>query len=119
MKSIGTTSGSKVRETRVERRERWKQAVSAHERSGQSVIAYCRSHGLKAWQFHSWRRRLTERRATAGGFKEIVGPKYFESIHARGDSAELRLDINGVVIHVPEQASVERLRVILAWVRSA
>ncbi|MBI2516500.1 MAG: hypothetical protein HYV95_06240 [Opitutae bacterium] len=38
--------------------EFWRQQVDAQRASGLSVAGYCRMHGVGAWSFHSWRRRL-------------------------------------------------------------
>lgn len=39
----------------------WRQHVTAHQRSGQTVRAYCDSAGLSEPSFYSWRRVLAER----------------------------------------------------------
>ncbi len=44
--------------TQVERREIWRERVSAFRESGQSVAAWCREQELKEHQMRYWLRRL-------------------------------------------------------------
>lgn len=38
--------------------EQWRERIAAQAGSGQSIAAYCREHGLRAWQFYEWKKRL-------------------------------------------------------------
>jgi transposase-like protein len=39
---------------------KWRGLVSEQKRSGQSVAAFCREHGICAPQFFAWKKRLSE-----------------------------------------------------------
>jgi transposase-like protein len=40
------------------RQEYWKQVIAEQEKSGQSVRAYCREHGIGEHSLYMWRQRL-------------------------------------------------------------
>ena len=40
--------------------EMWRERIAEHERSGLSVREFCKAHGLTAWSFYFWRKRLRE-----------------------------------------------------------
>lgn len=52
----------------MERRE----LVSRWEQSGESMAEFCRREDITYWKFLSWRKRLEEMDASAGGFAELV-----------------------------------------------
>jgi hypothetical protein len=39
---------------------KWRGLVSEQSQSGQSVAAFCRERGLRAWHFYEWKKRLRE-----------------------------------------------------------
>jgi transposase-like protein len=43
---------------RHDREQFWRDLISRHQRSGQSVAAFCREHGVSQPSFFSWRKRL-------------------------------------------------------------
>jgi len=43
---------------RHEREPFWRDLIARHQRSGQSVAAFCRDHGVSQPSFFSWRKRL-------------------------------------------------------------
>ena len=43
----------------------WRRRLARHAKSGQSVRAWCRGHGVKEASFHWWRRELARRDAEA------------------------------------------------------
>jgi transposase-like protein len=49
----------------VERRELWRQKIAQQEKSGQTVSAFCREHGLREPSFYGWRQRLGSKKAVA------------------------------------------------------
>lgn len=40
--------------------EQWAEQIAAQQRSGISVKQFCKEHGLTAWSFYTWRKRLQE-----------------------------------------------------------
>src|SRR5262245_38679283 len=44
-----------------DREQTWRERVAGWKRSGQSVRAYCATHGLREPSFYFWRRTLAER----------------------------------------------------------
>jgi transposase-like protein len=63
------------------KRERhWQRLIERHERSGQSVRAFCEKHGVNAWTFYSWRQELRQR---AG--RRPAGSAKFVAVDLRGD----------------------------------
>lgn len=43
---------------RYEREQFWRDLIGRQQRSGQSVAAFCRAHGVSQPSFFSWRKRL-------------------------------------------------------------
>ena len=54
-------SGATVRDRKKE--SFWRRHLKAQARSGLSVAAYCRRHGLREYGFYWWRRELAQRDA--------------------------------------------------------
>src|SRR6266566_2091069 len=50
-------------------RTKWRRLISEHARSGQTVTAFCREHGLCRPYFFAWKKRL--RKDTAVKFLEV------------------------------------------------
>jgi hypothetical protein len=42
---------------------RWRGLLAEQSGSGQSIGAFCRERGLRAWQFYEWKKRLREAEA--------------------------------------------------------
>jgi hypothetical protein len=71
---------------------KWGGLVSEQSQSGQSVAAFCRERGLRAWHFYEWKKRLRE--SEGARFVEVqiaepavgVGPT-----GARSSAIEIRL----------------------------
>ena len=71
---------------------KWGGLVSEQSQSGQSVAAFCRERGLRAWHFYEWKKRLRE--SEGARFVEVqiaepavaVGPP-----GARSSAIEIRL----------------------------
>src|SRR5207244_2731156 len=88
-------------------RTKWRRLISEHARSGQTVTAFCREHGLCRPYFFAWKKRL--RKDTAVKFLEVQltesAPK------AAGDSrVEIRLQ-NGRSLLVGRGFDAEHVRV--------
>lgn len=49
-----------------------RELVSRWEQSGLSMAEFCRREDIAYWKFLSWRKRLEEFDASAGGFAELV-----------------------------------------------
>ena len=96
-------------------RTKWRRLISEHARSGQTVTAFCREHGLCRPYFFAWKKRL--RKDTAVKFLEVQltesAPK------AAGDSrVEIRLQ-NGRSLLVGRGCDAEHVRALLAVVETA
>src|SRR2546429_4733179 len=89
-------------------RTKWRRLISEHARSGQTVTAFCREHGLCRPYFFAWKKRL--RKDTAVKFLEVQltesAPK------AAGDSrVEIRLQ-NGRSLLVGRGFDAEHVRAV-------
>lgn len=43
---------------RQERKQFWRNLIARQQRSGQSIAAFCRTHGVSQPSFFAWRKRL-------------------------------------------------------------
>jgi transposase-like protein len=105
----------------------WREAVGQQGRSGQSVRAYCRDHGLSEASFYAWRGELKRRRAMRsekasermGGNTTFVPVRLAASIAAPIGVASIEVALpSGVMLRLPtsmEPASVAAL--LIAWER--
>src|SRR5208282_3863966 len=92
--------------------EKWRRLVSEQARSGQSVKAFCREHGLCRPYFFVWKKRLQEDTQTK--FLEVQVTEGAPS----GDAVEIRLQ-NGRSLMVRPGFDVEHVRALLAVVEAA
>lgn len=53
------------RETRAERRDRWRALISAAEASGESIRTFCSKQGLRESQYYYWKKQLWLEQAPA------------------------------------------------------
>lgn len=90
---------------REERRAWWRGHVEGQACSGQGVKAYCAEHGLKAWQWHYWRKALAR---PAGGFVEL-----------KAAGGTLTLECAGCQIAVSRGFDPELLRQVLSALRAS
>ena len=80
-------------ETRATKREHWRTILDQWRQSGLSKAAFCREHGIAAWQFHYWFRRLSPSSPEPdGAFARVECP-------AGGAGVRLRLP-SGAAIEV-------------------
>jgi transposase-like protein len=49
--------------SRHNREQFWRDLIARQQRSGQSIAAFCRAHGVSQPSFFSWRKRLRSHRA--------------------------------------------------------
>jgi hypothetical protein len=42
---------------------KWRELVSEQSQTGLNVAASCNQHGLRAWQFYEWKKRVRESEA--------------------------------------------------------
>lgn len=68
-----------ARMARTQQKAIWRERVAEWERSGQSVLAFCRERHLPAWSLYQWRKRLKAEpvrpsRRVAARFVEINLP---------------------------------------------
>lgn len=86
----------------VERRELWRQKIAQQEKSGQTVSAFCREHGLREPCFYGWRQRL--------GSKKPVAFALVETKLATEVSQPVELILtSGDRLHIPNDAATLRL----------
>jgi transposase-like protein len=94
-------------------------ALSALERSGQSVSAFAAEHGLDPQRLYQWRRRLGKAEPTT--FREVV-VRPAASVMAEAPSARFEVALpSGEVLRVPvtfESADLIRLLEVLARARA-
>lgn len=103
-----------MRQGTTEAWTKWSGLVSEQSQGGQSIAAFCRERGLRAWQFYEWKKRLRGREAekfvevqiAASG--ELVGRS-----EARSRAIEIRLrEGRSLVVEPGFEAS--HLRALLA-----
>ena len=79
-----------------EGRERyWREQISACERSGKSIVGYCRDAGIAASKYHWWKGELKRRassRAVVPRFAEVRGRHVLEVSGSSGIEVALRGD---------------------------
>jgi transposase-like protein len=94
---------------------KWRRLVSEQARSGQSVKAFCREHGLCRPYFFVWKKRLAEDTSTK--FLEVQVAGHGPS--TPGDSSvEIRLR-NGRSLMVRPGFDAEHVRALLVVVETA
>jgi transposase-like protein len=87
-------------------------------RSGQSVSAYCREHGLRLWQFYEWKKRLRD--SDAPKFVEVAVKPPAEIAQQRsrqGSAIEVRLR-SGHSVVVERGFDASHLRALLLVLES-
>lgn len=95
-------------------RTKWRRLISEQERSGQTVVAFCRERGITRSYFFAWKRRLREESPMK--FLEV---QLTETASAGRDSrVEIRLQ-NGRSLLVGRGFDVEQVRALLALVEGA
>jgi hypothetical protein len=71
---------------------KWGGLVSEQSQSSQTVAAFCRERGLRAWHFYEWKKRLRESEAAKFGEVQIAVPAGpVGAIGARSSAIEIRL----------------------------
>ena len=94
---------------------KWRRLVSDQARSGQSVKAFCREHGLCRPYFFVWKKRLEEDTPTKFLEVQVAG----HSRSTPGDSSvEIRLR-NGRSLMVRPGFDAEHVRALLVVVETA
>ena len=87
---------------------KWRRLIAEHERSGQSVAAFCRERGLCAPYFFSWKKRLTRPAAA----ERFVAVEVEESpTPAAGSAIEIR--VGGCSVLVEPGFDARHLRAVL------
>jgi transposase-like protein len=92
-----------MRVDKAEERKKWRGLVSEQKQSGQSVVVFCREHGLREWQFYAWKKRLREGDTTAQ-FVEVQvkgAGKVAEDKPAVGGAIEIRLNKGRSLVVAP------------------
>jgi transposase-like protein len=62
-------SHGKPRDSQKERF--WRQAIGRWQKSGLTIRAFCRQHGVAEANFHAWRRTLADRDSAAAAFAPV------------------------------------------------
>lgn len=107
-----------MRSGREEVRSKWMELVLEQGRSGQSVSAYCREHGLRLWQFYEWKKRLRD--SDAPKFVEVAVKPPAEIAQQRsrqGSAIEVRLR-SGHSVVVERGFDASHLRALLLVLES-
>lgn len=96
-----------MRKLQSERRDFWLQVIGQQEKSGKSVRAFCREHGVGEHSFYMWRQRLRNTRPLGFALVETA---------PLSDSACVELILaSGDRLRIPAQTDV--LRTLLAVLR--
>jgi transposase-like protein len=94
---------------------KWRRLVSEQARSGQSVKAFCREHGLCRPYFFVWKKRLEEDTPTKFLEVQVAG---HEPSTPGDSSVEIRLR-NGRSLMVRPGFDAEHVRALLVAVEAA
>src|SRR6202521_4502873 len=95
--------------------KKWRRLASEQSRSGQSVKAFCREHGLCRPYFFVWKKRLEEDTPTKFLEVQVAG-------HGASTSDRFRVEIrlrNGRSLMVRPGFDAEHVRALLAVVEAA
>jgi len=79
------------------RQEYWKQVIAQQEKSGQSVRAYCREHGVGEHSLYMWRQRLRREMPVSFALVETnrtAEPAMLELMLTSGDRLRIPADSN-------------------------
>lgn len=93
---------------------KWRRLVSEQTRSGQTVTAFCREHGLSRPYFSAWKKKLQKSATTT--FLEVQVTERAPSTFSDG-SVEIRLQ-NGRSLMVRPGFDAEHVRALLAVVEA-
>lgn len=96
-------------------RTKWRRLIREQARSGQTVTAFCREHGLCRSYFFAWKKRLPESAPTK--FLEVKVKEPAQS--ASNDAVVEILLENGRSLRVRPGFDVEHVRALLAVVEAA
>jgi hypothetical protein len=88
----------------------WRDHLNGWEQSGLSKTEYCRREGIAMPSLCKWYRKLKQEGTQPAGFVEIK-----PLVRTERFSGQIELYIPGVgILRIPEGASVESLRTVLA-----
>jgi transposase-like protein len=102
------------RDPKIERR--WRRLIERQERSGQTVRAFCETHGLNAWTFYSWRQELVRR----DGQRPEGGAK-FVAVDVKADELPtwpIEIAVDGVMVRVAAGADRRLVAEVMAGLKS-
>ena len=105
-------------EQREQARAKWRGLISEQQQSGKSIAGFCRGHGLRAWQFYEWKKRLRETEGPQ--FLEVrvrPGAESRQPAAAHDQGIEIRLD-RGRSLVVGPGFDAHHLRALLAVLES-
>ena len=113
----------------VKKWDRWRGLVGRQARSGQSVRAFCREHGLGESAFYFWRRQLasetrtpdalrrSSRRTGRGGSREVASVSGFVPVEVTGDGSSGQVEVqleSGVIVRIHGSVDDELITTVLS-----
>ena len=97
--------------TREDRREYWRQLIVEQQRSGLSVSALCRRHGISEQSFYQWRKRLAAQLPVKFALVQASAPQ-----HIGGEVMEILLT-SGERLRITQGVDAAMLRLVLSVMR--
>lgn len=100
------TSGRDIMEPASSRESKiafWKRHLDQLKVSGQTQAAYCREHGLKWYQLHYWRRKLSMTEAPAGQLRlvPLQPASPIQNVHCEPkENGQIELIHKGITIRI-------------------
>ncbi|HZU42034.1 MAG TPA: transposase [Terriglobales bacterium] len=103
-------------------RQKWQRLVSEQVRSGQSVAAFCREHGLSEPHFYWWKKRLRESAPAKFVEVKLAANGLVGSVSEPRVTDDSRVEIrlrNGRSLVVGRGCDAEQVRVLVGVVEAA
>ena len=113
----------------VKKWDRWRGLVGRQSRSGQSVRAFCREHGLGESAFYFWRRQLASEKRTPDtlrrsslrsrrdGSRDDDSPRGFLPVEVTGGDCSGQVEVqleSGVIVRVHGSVDGELITTVLS-----
>lgn len=77
MKDVNAVAVTKKGRRLVRRSgQQWRALIEAQARSGMSIAAFCRDHGVCVGSMDNWRKRLRDERALPGAVEQLTLPGF-------------------------------------------
>ena len=113
----------------VKKWDRWRGLVARQSRSGQSIRAFCREHGLGESAFYFWRRQVASEtpapdvlRESSGRSSELLSrgddsPRGFMPVEVTGGDTSGQVEVqlkSGVIVRVHGSVDDELITTVLS-----